>query len=64
MPQQPLTDAQTRIIQQLTQDHQTPAFCVEIVEAAMRFRNASAPRSVTRTAEAQADLFAAIDKVS
>lgn len=61
---QPLTEAQSRVIQQLSQDDQTPAFCVEIVEAAMRFRNASAPSGAMSKKDAEQRLFAAIDKVS
>lgn len=61
---QPLTTNQTRIVQQLSQDDMTPSFCVEIIEAAMRYRNACSPSGVTSKQEAQARLFAAIDRVT
>lgn len=61
MATQPLTSAQTRVVQQLQQDAQTPAFVVAIVSASMRLRNAS---SLTSKADAEQDLFKLIDEVS
>lgn len=61
---QPLTTNQSRIVQQLSQDDTTPAFCVEIIEAAMRYRNACAPSGLANKQDAQQALFAAIDKVA
>ncbi len=64
MAAQPLTSAQTRVVQQLQQDAQTPAFVVAIVSASMRLRNASSRSSLTSKADAEQDLFKLIDEVS
>lgn len=64
MPRQPLTDAQSKLVQQLQQDAQTPKFVVDIVTAAMRLRNTSAPSGVMNRSDAEQELFELIDEVS
>ncbi|UXO93769.1 hypothetical protein Pan1_54 [Pseudanabaena phage Pan1] len=64
MPKPVLTEAQTSVLQQLRQDHQTPSFCVDIVEAAFRVRNAQAPGSLYNLNDAVSELASIIDRVA
>lgn len=60
---QPLTTAQSSLLDALRLTN-TDNRALEIVEAAMRFRNAIAPSGVLNRNDAQQELVAAIDKAS
>lgn len=61
---QPLTAAQSSVLQQLKNDQATPAFAVDIIESAMRYRNVMSRSGTQNRDEAADHLFHVIDKVS